>query len=204
MGFNSGFKGLRRGNRNSWREMWAGIDIRAFLQAALLYLFYQYLYNSVCIRPRPKRTLKATSTCDIFLRALFFHEFHDAFPVHRLHNNKLKDNSCVCVCVCVERRMKRWQSPLSEDTQRKEKTMWLRAQNQSRDLPHATESTDCSVATAGACPTHSLTASLYFRIIINYEKVGSRSTTQTELPVYVRFHKLSLKTKLILCGCLSK
>jgi len=45
--------------------------------------------------------------------------------------------------------------------------MRLRAENQSRDLPHTNESTDFSVATAGACPTHSLTASLYLRIIIN-------------------------------------
>jgi len=50
--------------------------------------------------------------------------------------------------------------------------MRVRAENQTRDLPHANESTDCPVARVGACPTHSLTTSLYFRIIINYEQVG--------------------------------
>jgi hypothetical protein len=100
----------RGGDRNSWRDMWAGIDIWTLLQAALVYLFYQYPYNSVCIRLRPKRTLKTTSTCDIFLCAL-----KDVFPVHLLHNNEWKDN-CVCVCVCVELWTKRWQSPLSEHT----------------------------------------------------------------------------------------
>lgn len=50
--------------------------------------------------------------------------------------------------------------------------MRLRAEKQSQDLAHANESTDCSVTTAGAFPTPSPTAPMYFRIIIYYEQVG--------------------------------
>jgi hypothetical protein len=95
--------------------MWAGIDIWALLQAALLYLFYQYPYNYVCIRLRPKRTLKATSSCNIFLRAFFFINFTMLFPYigYITINERItracvrvreRERVCVCVCVCMRAR----------------------------------------------------------------------------------------------------
>jgi len=115
----------------------------------------------------------------------FFSHLTMPFPVHRLHNNEWKDNPvsvCVCVfmcvclfiymrvCVCVCVLNSEWNCDNRHCLKRlkEKKKMRVRAENQ--NVPHANESTDCPVARAGACPNHSLTASLCFRIIIHYEQ----------------------------------